>query len=456
MMIAPAALRRATTTASSLGTYCSNIFEPEVVRIPAVAYVSLIMTGRPWRGPAACFFASISSACFAFASACSSTRVTTTFNIALCFLIRSKTGSVSSRDEISSRRIACTAWAAVPKFGSNFDFRTAVPESLLINGAAVIATELTFKNFLRLMGNLAIACSPFSKDSRHDQCRRQITDSLEQPGSDILILRDFMVEPAIPKTEAAAEKEHLDDNLPHRIKRKDHQKHQPEIAEPFSISSECSGYRIPNHHSNGNYQPGRAECGSSIALPDQLGIVVGCDHPEEMTKGDHRRDSGSPENDGREERSPIPGQSAGNQLAGCKMHRAVDNSRSQIPLSDLFAQRDAGQPAVLLEDQSRKGHCDDPSDSINSHAFNIAPEGMARTAYDRDEDLYHPEHKSAERHSCRLVIAVDQSFSHRLSEHDTINRARDDQEDDDRQNYKTDCRWVHIFTREERLRKRRK
>ena len=50
--IAPAALSRWTTSASSSGTSCSWTFEPHVVRMPLVGVRSLIETGTPWSGGA--------------------------------------------------------------------------------------------------------------------------------------------------------------------------------------------------------------------------------------------------------------------------------------------------------------------------------------------------------------------------------------------------------------------
>ncbi len=49
--MAPAAFRRATTSASSSGTWCSKILLPHVVRMPFVGVRSLIDTGTPCSGP---------------------------------------------------------------------------------------------------------------------------------------------------------------------------------------------------------------------------------------------------------------------------------------------------------------------------------------------------------------------------------------------------------------------
>src|SRR5262249_37507110 len=51
--IAPAALRRRTTSASTLGTWSLNKGEAKVVRMPAVGVTSLIAIGSPCRGPSA-------------------------------------------------------------------------------------------------------------------------------------------------------------------------------------------------------------------------------------------------------------------------------------------------------------------------------------------------------------------------------------------------------------------
>ena len=49
--IAPAALRRRTTSASSAGTWSLKSGEPNVVRMPAVRVTSLMPIGRPCSGP---------------------------------------------------------------------------------------------------------------------------------------------------------------------------------------------------------------------------------------------------------------------------------------------------------------------------------------------------------------------------------------------------------------------
>ena len=46
-MIAPAARRRSTRAASVSGTHSAKIFEPPVVRTPAISNMSLILTGTP-------------------------------------------------------------------------------------------------------------------------------------------------------------------------------------------------------------------------------------------------------------------------------------------------------------------------------------------------------------------------------------------------------------------------
>ena len=48
---APACLSLATTVASSSGTQSASIFEPAVVRTPAVARLSLTETGTPCSAP---------------------------------------------------------------------------------------------------------------------------------------------------------------------------------------------------------------------------------------------------------------------------------------------------------------------------------------------------------------------------------------------------------------------
>jgi hypothetical protein len=47
----PAARNRSTVVASYGGTKCSSIFDPQVVRTPAVHITSLTATGAPSSGP---------------------------------------------------------------------------------------------------------------------------------------------------------------------------------------------------------------------------------------------------------------------------------------------------------------------------------------------------------------------------------------------------------------------
>src|ERR1044071_1656732 len=51
MMIAPAARNFSTKAESFSGSQSLRIFEPPVVRTPAVSNMSLIVTGTPWSGP---------------------------------------------------------------------------------------------------------------------------------------------------------------------------------------------------------------------------------------------------------------------------------------------------------------------------------------------------------------------------------------------------------------------
>src|ERR1700704_6043080 len=69
--IAPAALRRATTSASSSGTWCSEILLPHVVGMPLVGVRSLIDTGTPCRGPRRARRRAAAVARFAASTACS-------------------------------------------------------------------------------------------------------------------------------------------------------------------------------------------------------------------------------------------------------------------------------------------------------------------------------------------------------------------------------------------------
>src|SRR5450755_484498 len=81
--IAPAAFRRRTTSASSVGTLSLNSDEPYVVRIPAVDVMSLMTTGRPWSVPSLSPRMTAVSACFANARAASATSVTMALSLGL-------------------------------------------------------------------------------------------------------------------------------------------------------------------------------------------------------------------------------------------------------------------------------------------------------------------------------------------------------------------------------------
>src|SRR5205807_8811368 len=68
--MAPAAFSRATTSASSSGTWCSKILLPHVVRMPLVGVRSLIDTGTPCSGPRRARRRAAAVARFAASTAC--------------------------------------------------------------------------------------------------------------------------------------------------------------------------------------------------------------------------------------------------------------------------------------------------------------------------------------------------------------------------------------------------
>src|SRR6266511_6076121 len=74
---APAALTRATAGASARGRWCASSPAPLVDRTPATSMASLMVTGRPCRGPIHSPRAATASAALAAARAPSMSRVTT-------------------------------------------------------------------------------------------------------------------------------------------------------------------------------------------------------------------------------------------------------------------------------------------------------------------------------------------------------------------------------------------
>ena len=120
VLITPAAVNRATISSSCSGTCSANTGEPEVVRIPAVAWVSLCVIGTPCRGgsSAAGVAAVSSSARAAAAYACSRTCVTTAFTAGFTASIRAKWASSTSRAETVRARTAAASSRAESRQGS--------------------------------------------------------------------------------------------------------------------------------------------------------------------------------------------------------------------------------------------------------------------------------------------------------------------------------------------------
>src|SRR5688572_19412777 len=94
--IAPAALRRRTTSASSAGTLSSNSGEPNVVRMPAVTVTSLMPIGSPCSGPSAAPCITASSAARAATRAWSTASVTMALSFGFFRLISARCASSTS------------------------------------------------------------------------------------------------------------------------------------------------------------------------------------------------------------------------------------------------------------------------------------------------------------------------------------------------------------------------
>ena len=99
-MTPPAAFRRATEIASSAGTSCSKIREPNVVRSPAVCRISLTTNGTPSSGRGAAPLASRRSHASAAAIA-SGFRVQIAFSTGLSAPIRSSNARATAAAESS-------------------------------------------------------------------------------------------------------------------------------------------------------------------------------------------------------------------------------------------------------------------------------------------------------------------------------------------------------------------
>ena len=113
--IAPAALRRRTTSASSVGTLSSNSGEPNVVRIPAVTVTSLMPIGRPCSGPSAVPCITASSAARAATRAWSAASVTMALSFGFFRPIAARCASSTST--------GLTARDLISEASSRADFR---------------------------------------------------------------------------------------------------------------------------------------------------------------------------------------------------------------------------------------------------------------------------------------------------------------------------------------------
>ena len=100
-LIAPASLRRVTTTASTSGTRSAKICEPIIVRTPRVKTRSLMVVGMPCSGPSGWLAAIAASACRAVSIACSRVGVQMAFNVELRLSIRSMVARISSTGDKS-------------------------------------------------------------------------------------------------------------------------------------------------------------------------------------------------------------------------------------------------------------------------------------------------------------------------------------------------------------------
>src|SRR6185312_16392502 len=103
--MAPDALRRRTTSASSSGTWSLNNGDAKVVRMPAVGVMSLIATGKPCRAPSGSPFTTAASAARAASRARSAASVTIALSFELIRSITAKWASSTSTGLTSPLRI---------------------------------------------------------------------------------------------------------------------------------------------------------------------------------------------------------------------------------------------------------------------------------------------------------------------------------------------------------------
>ena len=131
--IAPAALRRRTTSSSSLGTLSFRSGEANVVRMPAVCVMSLMPTGRPCSAPIGSPFITACSARWALSRAFSSASVTTALSFGLSALIAARCASSTSR--------GLTARVRMSRASSRADWRTRLLSLMTAQFPAVSVPE---------------------------------------------------------------------------------------------------------------------------------------------------------------------------------------------------------------------------------------------------------------------------------------------------------------------------
>ncbi len=90
---------------SCVGTWCSKILEPQVVRTPLVCVRSLMVTGTPWSGPSARPFF-LRAAVAALASLRADSRVSVTMALTCGFTAstRARTACTTSSGEAFPER----------------------------------------------------------------------------------------------------------------------------------------------------------------------------------------------------------------------------------------------------------------------------------------------------------------------------------------------------------------
>src|ERR671917_2686851 len=114
----PAARSRATTSSSSSGTVSAS-GEPQVVRMPPVAWLSLCATGSPCSGPSSSPAASAASAASAAARAPSASNVTTALTRPSTSSMRARQASVNSRADSCRERISAASSVAGRRHNSS-------------------------------------------------------------------------------------------------------------------------------------------------------------------------------------------------------------------------------------------------------------------------------------------------------------------------------------------------